>query len=95
MRLSSSSWSPSAAGEEKEGEIESLAGLWRSKVVNDARSLSSSFGKGSLSIFLVEETRNVEQVVAVGVHEVRERKFCGRWRRKVFEERESRERDDS
>ena len=54
-------------------EIASLAGLWSEKVANDARSLSNSFGKEAALDFLVEETRNVEQVVAGGVHEVRMR----------------------
>ncbi len=51
--------------------MESLAGLWSRKVSDDARSLASSFGPTAALDFLVEETRNVEQVVAEGVHEVR------------------------
>jgi len=71
-----SSQSPSAApggaagDAEKGGEIESLAGLWSTHVADDARSLASSFGRGAALELLVEETRNVEQVVAGGVHEV-------------------------
>ena len=71
-----SSRSPSAApggaagDAEKGGEIESLAGLWSTHVADDARSLASSFGTGAALELLVEETRNVEQVVAGGVHEV-------------------------
>ena len=51
--------------------MESLAGLWSRKVSDDARSLASAFGPTAALDFLVEETRNVEQAVAGGVHEVR------------------------
>lgn len=79
MRSTSSSLSqqlPAGSGANAEndngvGEIESLAGLWSRKVSDDARSLASSFGPTAALDFLVEETRNVEQVVAGGVHEVR------------------------
>ena len=83
MMRPSSSWQPSAAApggggaggaEEKGGgggEIDSLAGLWGEKVAADTRSLASSFGRDAALDFIVEETRNVEQVVAGGVHEVR------------------------
>lgn len=54
------------------GEIDSLSGLWEGKVAADTRSLFASFGKAAALDFLVEETKNVEQVVAGGVHEVRE-----------------------
>ena len=68
---SSSSRPPSSDASEGGGEIISLAGLWSHKVREDARALSSSFGKRAALDFLVEETKNVEQVVAGGVHEVR------------------------
>lgn len=89
MSSSSSSQPPSSSGAKKgepRGEIESLAGLWSEKVCEDARALRSSFGTKAALDFLVEETKNVEQVVAGGVHEVRwsGKKLGASRRRKVI-----------
>ena len=77
---SSSQQQPSGGG--GSGEIESLCGLWSRKVSDDARSLFASFGEAAALDFLVEETKTVEQVVAGGVHEVRNGTTDGRGRKK-------------